>query len=62
MPDDTRPDHVQIDMDQAATQVVIGFDCGSVVAVLPECAFAILVMVVFLAGKNAPLSFWMTAI
>ena len=44
--------HIQVDVDDAAVQVMIGFDCRGVIAVFPECAFALLAQVVLLCSAT----------
>jgi len=43
-----RANHVEIDVDQTAMQVLVGFDSGGVIAVLSERPVSILGLVVFL--------------
>lgn len=44
------PDHVQIDVDHAAGQIIVAIDASGMVAIFPERATPLLALVVFLPG------------
>jgi len=50
MANDPSANHVQIDVDKAALQMLVSFDCSGMVPVLPECAVTRFPLIVFLAG------------
>lgn len=46
------PNHVEIDVDQAAMQVFVGLDRRGVIAVLPERPVSIFPLVIFLRRSS----------
>ncbi|OGT79429.1 MAG: hypothetical protein A3I13_04005 [Gammaproteobacteria bacterium RIFCSPLOWO2_02_FULL_47_50] len=50
MPDDAGPDHIQVDIDQALKQVLIGSYGGGMITIFPVGAFAPLPLIKFLSS------------
>jgi len=44
--------HVQIDVGETTEKMVIGFHCGCMIAVFPECAFAFLSLIELLSSST----------
>jgi hypothetical protein len=47
-----RANHVQVNVHEAAMQVLIGFDGGSVIAIFPKRSLPFLALVIFLRGAT----------
>jgi hypothetical protein len=43
--------HVQVDVDETAMQVLVGLDCGGVITVFPERPMTVLALVMLLRGS-----------
>jgi hypothetical protein len=52
MRDHSGANHVQVNVHEAAMQVLIGFDSGSVIAIFPESSLPSLALVIFLCGTT----------
>jgi hypothetical protein len=43
--------HVQVDIDQTAMQMLVGLDGGGMIAVFPKCAMPVLALIELLRGS-----------
>ena len=43
--------HVQVDIDQTAMPMLVGLDCGGMIAVFPKCAMPVLALIDLLRGS-----------
>ena len=43
--------HVQVDIDQTAMQMLVGLDGGGMIAVFPKCAMPVLALIELLHGS-----------
>jgi hypothetical protein len=50
------PNHVEVDVNQAAMQVFVGFDCGCMITVLPKRSLTSFALIVFLRGCGRQLT------
>jgi hypothetical protein len=51
MGDFTGPNHIQVDVGDAAVQMVVGFNCRGMITIFPESTFAILPQIELLGGS-----------
>jgi hypothetical protein len=49
--DHSGANHVQVDVDQTAVQMLVGLDGGGMIAVFPKCAMPVLALIVLLRGS-----------